>query len=152
MSKISNGRADRNRDQLEKVLDARDAVVMDVMREVFERLPYGQNFTLSDGSVAHLEKLAEPQLCSNESSDHFERPHFGIDVKMGSKTATFPPGSSWVALGIAPQGSGKEVTFPPPPPLRTARESFPSCSSSLHERPSQDAAAFVSPSWTWICR
>src|SRR5208337_2529541 len=27
--------------------------------------------------------------------------------------------------------SGKEVTSPPPPPLRTARESFPSCSSSL---------------------
>ena len=27
--------------------------------------------------------------------------------------------------------SGKEVTLPPPPPLRTARESFPSCSSSL---------------------
>jgi hypothetical protein len=39
--------------------------------------------------------------------------------------------SSWVALGIAPQGSGKEVTIPPPPRLRTARESFPSCSSSL---------------------
>src|SRR5208337_304444 len=29
------------------------------------------------------------------------------------------------------QVSGKEVTSPPPPPLRTARESFPSCSSSL---------------------
>ena len=50
------------------------------------------------------------------------------------------------------QAPGKEVTLPPPPPLRTARESFPSCSSSLHERPSQDAAAFVSRSCTWICR
>src|SRR5208337_4367384 len=29
------------------------------------------------------------------------------------------------------QVSGKEVTSPPPPPLRTARESFPSCSSRL---------------------
>src|SRR5271157_1784014 len=29
------------------------------------------------------------------------------------------------------QVSGKEVTSPPPPPLRTARERFPSCSSSL---------------------
>ena len=28
-------------------------------------------------------------------------------------------------------GSGKEVTLPSPPPLRTARESSPSCSSSL---------------------
>src|SRR5271166_4749965 len=36
-----------------------------------------------------------------------------------------------VALGVTPQRSGKEVTSPPPPPLRTARESFPSCSSSL---------------------
>ena len=58
-----------------------------------------------------------------------------------------------VALGgYPPRGPGKEVTLPPPPPLRTARESFPSCSSSLHKRPSQDAAAFVSRSCTWICR
>ena len=39
-----------------------------------------------------------------------------------------------------------------PRPLRTGRESFPSSSSSLHERPSQDAVAFVRPSRTWICR
>src|SRR5208337_1072195 len=38
------------------------------------------------------------------------------------------PGSREVLL---PPRSGKEVTSPPPPPLRTARESFPSCSSSL---------------------
>jgi hypothetical protein len=44
--------------------------------------------------------------------------------------------------GLLPQGPGKEVTLPPPPPLRTARESFPSCSPRLHERPSQHAAAF----------
>ena len=45
----------------------------------------------------------------------------------------------WQQMGIGPgrpgwlptQVSGKEVTSPPPPPLRTARESFPSCSSSL---------------------
>ncbi len=43
--------------------------------------------------------------------------------------------------GLLPWGPGKEMALPPPPPLRTARESFPSCSSSLHERPSQDAAA-----------
>ena len=47
---------------------------------------------------------------------------------------------------------GKEATLPPPPPLRTARESFPSGSSSLHERPLRDAAALVRPSCTWICR
>ena len=54
--------------------------------------------------------------------------------------------------GLLSQGPGKEVTLPPPPPVRTARESFPSCSSGLHERPSQDGAAFVSRSCTWICR
>ena len=37
-------------------------------------------------------------------------------------------------------------------PLRTGRESCPSSSSSLHERPSRDAAAFVRLSRTWICR
>ncbi len=47
---------------------------------------------------------------------------------------------------------GKEAALPPPPPLRTARESFPSSSSSLHKRPLRDAAAFVRPSCTWICR
>ena len=44
------------------------------------------------------------------------------------------------------QVPGKEVTFPSPSPPRTARESFPSCSSRLHKRPSRDAAAFVSRS------
>src|SRR5262245_58043050 len=39
-----------------------------------------------------------------------------------------------------------------PRPLRTARDSFPSCSSSLHKRPSRDAAALVRCSCTWICR
>ena len=33
--------------------------------------------------------------------------------------------------------------MPPPPPLRTARDSCPSCRSSLHERPSRDAAALA---------
>src|SRR5271165_1521446 len=64
--------------------------------------------------------------------------------------------ASWREPGrpgwLPTQVPGKEVALPPPPPLRTARESFPSCSSSLHERPSQDAAAFVSRSCTWICR
>ena len=48
--------------------------------------------------------------------------------------------------------SGKEAALPPPPPLRTARDSFPSGSSSLHERPWRDAAALVRCSRTWICR
>jgi hypothetical protein len=50
------------------------------MREVFERLPYGHKFTLSDGSVGYLRKFEEPELCSDESSDYFQRPKFGVDV------------------------------------------------------------------------
>jgi len=37
-------------------------------------------------------------------------------------------------------GSGKEAALPSPPPLRTVRETFASYGSSLHERPSRDAA------------
>ena len=47
-------------------LEARDRIALEVMREVFARLPYGQEFRLSDGSVARLEKLAEPELCRND--------------------------------------------------------------------------------------
>ena len=47
---------------------------------VFALLPYGQEFRLSDGSVARLEKLAEPELCRNEHSENYERPCFGVDV------------------------------------------------------------------------
>ena len=47
-------------------------------------------------------------------------------------------------------GSGEVLLRPRP--LRTGHESCPSSSSSLHKRPSRDAAAFVRRSRTWICR
>jgi len=37
--------------------------------------------------------------------------------------------------GLLPWGPGKEVALPPPPPLRTTRECFHSCSSSLSNAP-----------------
>ena len=61
-------------------LEARDRIALEVMREVFARLPYGQEFRLSDGSVARLEKLFEPELCENQHSENYERPCFGVDV------------------------------------------------------------------------
>ena len=70
----------QEQERAEQILDARDAIVMEVMREVFARLPFGKEFRLSDGSVARLEKLCEPQLCRNEHSENFERPYFGVDV------------------------------------------------------------------------
>ena len=56
-----------------------------MMKEVFERLPYGQKFTLADGSVGYLRKLAEPELCSNQKSENYQRPHFGFDVVIGGQ-------------------------------------------------------------------
>jgi hypothetical protein len=80
MRKISEDAKKRNWAALEKVVEARDDMAMEVMREVFARLPYGQKFTLSDGSVASLSKLSEPEFCANPSSDFYQRPHFGFDV------------------------------------------------------------------------
>jgi hypothetical protein len=65
---------------LENLADEHDAIGLEVMQEVFARLPYGQKFTLSDGSVARLEKLSAPELCPNEGSTYFQRPQFGVDV------------------------------------------------------------------------
>ena len=65
---------------LQHGLEGRDTIALEVMREVFARLPYGQEFRLSDGSVARLEKLAEPELCRNQHSENYECPCFGVDV------------------------------------------------------------------------
>ncbi len=80
MRKMSEKLEQQKRDALEKLMDARDAIAMEAMRKVFELLPYGQKFTLSDGSVAHLRKFEEPELCSDESSHYFLCPKFGVDV------------------------------------------------------------------------
>jgi hypothetical protein len=66
--------------ELQHGLEARDTIALEVMRAVFALLPYGQEFRLSDGSVARLEKLSEPELCRNEHSENYERPCFGVDV------------------------------------------------------------------------
>ena len=73
---------DRERQFAERILEERDAVIMEVMREVFARLPFGKEFKLSDGSVARLEKFSEPALCDDEQSHYHERPYFGVDVKI----------------------------------------------------------------------
>ena len=43
-------------------------------------MPYGEKFTLSDGSTAYLSKLAEPAICVDEGNQNYQRPHFGVDV------------------------------------------------------------------------
>jgi hypothetical protein len=52
------------------LVDEVDAIAMEVMQQVFARLPYGETFTLSDGSVAHLEKLSPPEPCPDEGSHY----------------------------------------------------------------------------------
>ena len=51
----------------------------------------------------------------------------GPPTRLTSSEEDRPGRPGWLPTQV----SGKEVTSPPPPPLRTARESFPSCSSSL---------------------
>ena len=86
----------------------------------------------------------------------FEAALHGGEDHLSANGAVLDPGHVRAA---APDGlmqtlrvSGKEAALRPPPPLRTARDSFPSGSSSLHERPWRDAAALARCSRTWICR
>ncbi len=46
----------------------------------FARLPYGRKYTLSDGSVAHLEKPPAPESCTDQGSHYYQRRTFGVDV------------------------------------------------------------------------
>jgi len=110
---MSKENDDRKWAALEKLVDARDAIAMEVMREVFARLPYGQKFTLSDGSVGYLSKLSEPQLCANQSSYYFERPQFGVDVVIeGGKVdhieiSAFQTGSG---MAVGPAGAEQRAS------------------------------------------
>ena len=61
--------------------------------------------------------------------------------------------SSLLALPDYPEfAPGSREVLLLPRPLRTGRESFPSSSLSLHERPLRGAVASVRRSCTWICR
>jgi hypothetical protein len=51
-------------------------IVLEVMREVYARLPYGTAFKLSDGSTGEIAKFSEPEECE----DGIFR--FGFDVQI----------------------------------------------------------------------
>src|SRR3954451_7903088 len=76
-----------------------------------------------------------------------------LPVTPASPTCSFP-------LRLSPSGQSDDPgAFLRAPPdcvrdstPRPAAHSCPSSSSSLHERPSRDAAALLRRSWTWICR
>lgn len=57
-----------------------ERVVMEVMQEVYARLPYGQKFQLSDGSTAYLKKFIEPRICPYENHSFTGSPQLGFDV------------------------------------------------------------------------
>src|SRR6516165_2057087 len=92
---------------LQQGFEVRDAIALEVMREVFARLPYGQEFKLSDGSVARLEKLFEPELCRNEHSENYERPCFGVDVVIDGGTLDH------VEISAFQTGWGMAINPPP---------------------------------------
>src|SRR4029077_13914873 len=98
----------------------------------------------------------------SRTSRHFCRRPICLSPSVGwprfSRDGT-PEGSqpAFAARGCRPWADspfmpGSREVLLPPRPLRTGRESCPSSSSSIHERPSRDAAALVRRSWTWICR
>lgn len=58
----------------------KDAIVVEIMREIYARLPYGEKFQLSDGSIAYLRKLSEPKLQNSEHQHYPDVPRFGVDV------------------------------------------------------------------------
>jgi hypothetical protein len=101
---------------LESLTDEHDVMGLEVMQEVFARLPYGQKFTLSDGSVAHLEKLSAPELCPNEGSTYFQRPQFGVDVVIeGGKLdhieiSAFQTGSG---MAVGPSNADQQANTQP---------------------------------------
>ena len=104
MRKMSKEAQQRQWAALEQLVDERDAIAMEVMQQVFARLPYSKKFTLSDGSVAHLEKLSGPELCPNEDSHYYKRPQFSVDVAIAGgkldhiEISAFQTGSG-MALG-----------------------------------------------------
>src|SRR5208337_2237439 len=100
--------------------------------------PFGPQIGAESGRATHTLAPGKPGWPPTSPWPLFSRPTPPTPGPAGAGWAqTFPrlllpstdrPGSREVLL---PPRSGKEVTSPPPPPLRTARESFPSCSSSL---------------------
>lgn len=50
----------------------RDAICKEVMQELYARLPYGEKFQLSDGSVGFVKKLAEPYIRDGRTQFSFD--------------------------------------------------------------------------------
>src|SRR5271166_4787904 len=78
------------------------------------------------GQSSLLEHEAQRLEADRRGQLHLDEP-FGEQLEAPVLGASGPGRPGWLPTQV----SGKEVTSPPPPPLRTARESFPSCSSSL---------------------
>jgi hypothetical protein len=93
------------------------------------------------GPYRHRSPLDPPRLRTGppwpESADPFQPGTAAMPTPTARPTATVSPATS------AREQSGSGEALRPPRPLRTGRESCPSSRSSLHERPSRDAAALT---------
>jgi hypothetical protein len=85
----------------------------------------------SPGRLQAYWRLREP--IDTATAEHYNRQ---LAERLGADA------SGWDATQLLRvPGSGKEATLPPPPPLRTVRDSFPSHGSSRSRRPARDAAS-----------
>lgn len=64
-----------------------DALTLEVMRDVWHRMPFGQEIALSNGETATIRPFVEPREGNPEREDDLSRPNFGFDV--------VGPGGSW---------------------------------------------------------
>jgi hypothetical protein len=56
------------------------SIVLEAMQAVFDRLPYGIKFTLSDGSIGSVGKFSPPNMRDGEAQ-------FGFDVRFEEGTS-----------------------------------------------------------------
>lgn len=57
-------------DAMDNLQRRKNTVIMEVMREIYARLPYDQEFTLSDGSKCRLKKFVGPRFCTRDGPYH----------------------------------------------------------------------------------
>lgn len=68
-------------EEVESMQYQQTKIAMEVMQEIYARLPYGQEFTLSNGSKCKLKKFVPPKISHRDCEHQYEgRPECAFDV------------------------------------------------------------------------